>query len=163
MYRLVAILCLQLLIVTLVSCTKDTDDQKDTFTLSSEKPEGFSLTKMQIVGLPNNVDVVDFLVSSQTNNEGELVGTFLSHPRLEPVFYLNETFADLATAEVFFNNLDTGDQAEFSQFAFMLHAYQVWTIRCSEGQNGKILILDARTYLKENNPVAEVMFKAGRD
>jgi hypothetical protein len=162
MHRFGLTICVLSVIIGISSCDKQPDDRADVFTIKSEISHGFSLREMKVLNLAENLDLIDFLVSSQISDNGEVLGAFLSHPKLESIFMLSGSFPDLNSADIFYNSLTLSDEPAFVQFALMLNPYQVWAIRSNGGQMGKILILESQAYVEHNTHKSMVKFRAAR-
>ena len=95
------------------------------------------------------------------NETGTVLGPYLSQQDLESRFILSNTFMDYNSAKSYFDTLTTFKNKTLEQSAFGIKPNQIWIIKTNKGDFGKILIIEAKAEIVENNtPFAEIKFKA---
>jgi len=142
------------------SCEKD-EDSTQIFALNSEAYKGFLFESMKIINFPNSQNIIpDFTVLVQTNGSGEVLSPYLSNPNLENRFFLFDELEDLKNAQEVFDSIQTTEINTFQKFALDIKPYQIWLIKTNSGSVGKILITETKTENIEDNPFAEIKFKA---
>ncbi len=156
------------LLIVLTSCESD-DNSKSEFyslntTVTSNIFKGFSFESLNIINYPNKQNTKpDFIVLAQMNEKETVLSPFLSQQDLESRFILSNTFSDYNNAKSYFDTLVTVENKALEQSALDIKPNQVWVIKTNNGDFGKILIVETKTEIVENNtPFAEIKFKAER-
>jgi hypothetical protein len=161
------------LLIVLTSCEGDDNSKSEFYTLNTTVTsniskgfsfKGFSFESLNIINYPNKQNTKpDFIVLAQTNETGTVLSPLLSQQDLESRFILSNTFSDYNSAKSYFDTLLTVENKTLEQSALDIKPNQVWVIKTNNGDFGKILIVETKTEIVENNtPFAEIKFKAER-
>lgn len=154
------------LLIVLTSCESDYNSKSEFYTLNTTVTsnifKGFSFESLNIINYPNKQNTKpDFIVLAQMNQTGTVLSPFLSQQDLESRFILSNTFSDYNSAKSYFDTLAIVENKTLEQSAFDIKPNQVWVIKTNNGDFGKILIVETKTEIVENNtPFAEIKFKA---
>jgi hypothetical protein len=150
--------------VLLLFCSCDDDDNPSpVYSLNSETYKGFLFEDMKIIDFPNSINLKpDFFVLAQTNDTGDVLSPFLSHPDMESRFVLIAEFQDLESAQGFYDSYLTPEDKPLQQFALNIKPFQIWLIKTNTEKLGKILITETKTSNINNKPFAEMKFKASK-
>ena len=154
------------LLLVFTSCEGDDNLRTELFvlntTVTSNIFKGFSFESLNIINYPNKQNTIpDFIVLAQTNQTGTVLFPFLSQQNLESRFVLSNTFSDFTSAKLYFDTLTTVGNKALEQVAYEIKPNQVWIIKTNKGDFGKILIVETKIEIVENNtPFAEIKFKA---
>lgn len=154
------------LLIVMTSCEGENNLKSEFYTLNttvtSNKFNGFSFENLNIIDYPNKQNIKpDFIVLAQLNETGTVLSPFLSQQELESRFILSNSFSDYNSAKSYFDTLTTIENKTFKQYALGIKPNQVWVIEINNGDVGKILIVETKTAIVENNtPFAEIKFKA---
>ena len=154
------------LLIILTSCEGDENSTPEFYTLNTKVASnifnGFSFESLNIIDYPNKQNTKpDFIVLTQMNETGTVLAPYLSQQNLESRFVLSNTFIDYNSAKSYFDTLTTVKNKTLEQFAFGIKPNQIWIIKTNKGDFGKILIVEAKAEIVENNtPFAEIKFKA---
>ena len=156
------------LLIVLTSCEGDDNLKSEFYTLNTKVTsnifKGFSFESLSIIDYPNKQNTKpDFIVLAQMNEAGTVLSPFLSQQDLESRFILSNNFNDYNSAKSYFDTLTTFENKTLEQSALGIRPNQVWVIKTNKGDFGKILIVETKTEIVENNtPFAEIKFKAER-
>lgn len=119
-----------------------------------------------MIKYPNsNNRTPDFTVLTQQTELGEVISPFLSHYNLDTKFYLVDKYDTYETALANFVSYELPvdyDVFEFDEIAYMVQPNQIWLVKLKSEKLGIILIKSTRHHQHNNNPYAEVTFKAKR-
>lgn len=150
-----------LVLIILISCDEEENKPSDKFTLSSSQYKGFLFEEMQIINFSNTNDSnPDFVVLAQTDENGDIVSPFLTHPELERRFYLSNSFENYEKALSSYNNFAISENYHLRQSALNIEPNQIWLIKTNSEKFGVVLIKSTE-YNKDNDtPYAETTFKA---
>ena len=157
---------LLVILIVVTSCEGDENSNPGFYTLNTEVTSnifnGFSFVSLNIIHYPNKQNTKpDFIVLTQMNETGTVLGPYLSQQDLESRFILSNTFMDYNSAKSYFDTLTTFKNKTLEQSAFGVKPNQIWIIKTNKGDFGKILIIEAKAEIVENNtPFAEIKFKA---
>lgn len=150
-----------MLLLICSSCDEEKDLNTNEFTLNSESLQGFIFEDLIIIEYPNTENQKpDFWVSAQTNDYGDVIAPFLSHPDLESKFALLQQHENFDNARNYFDSYSIVEEPRFQQFGFNVQSNQVWLIKTNTGGFGKIIIIDSHYSNIDNKPFAEITFKA---
>ena len=147
------------LLLFLFSCDREKDIPLDEFTINSADFKGFSFELFKVVDFPGS-QKPDFFVLVQIETHGELKGPYLSHTDLEARFFLAGEFEDSESAKAFYISYLPSQEQTLQQFALNIEPNQVWLIKKNSGNFGKILIIKTKSGQIDDNPFAEIVFKA---
>jgi len=143
------------------SCDKEKTIPTNEFTLDSEMRKGFHFESLSIIDFPNSSELKpDFIVLAQTNEIGDVLSPFLSHPDIESRFILSDEFDNFESAQAYFDSYSTPENEPFQQFATNVKPNQIWLIKTNSGKFGKILIASTAFNNIDDKPYAKVTFKA---
>lgn len=155
------------LLIVLTSCEGDNNIKSEFYTLNTKVTSnifGFSFESLSIIDYPNKQNTKpDFIVLAQMNETATVLSPFLSQQDLESRFILSNNFNDYNSAKSYFDTLKTVENKTLEQFALGIRPNQVWVIKTNKGDFGKILVVETKAEIVENNtPFAEIKFKAER-
>jgi hypothetical protein len=156
-----------IVLICIISACEDHDKTPpDFYTLNTEIspgqiPKGFSFKDMKIISFPDSNNLQpDFILSVHTNETGAILGPMLSNIDLENRFIFRKSYDDLNSAQNYFDTLSIINETPLQTFALDIKPFEVWQIKTNTGETGILLVLETRTQMLNNTPIAEIKFKA---
>lgn len=157
----IKILFIALLLIW-TSCAKENNSPATEFTLASGTFHGFLFENMEIIYFPYSATTTppDFNVFAQTNDQGNILGPYLAHIGSENRFILSKEFDDIESAQTYFDSYSTPETTPLQPFALNVKPNQIWLIKTHSESYGKILIISTDFNNIDNEPFAQITFKA---
>lgn len=126
------------------------------------KYTGFSFSQGENIEYPNSNNITpDIIVLVQTNENGNILGVFLSSAgTLKPTFKLMKQFneTDNDSAQIFFDDLTEVPDSNYMDLALPAKVNQIWAVKTVDDKFGKILILHTEAYADSSNPNSPTLY-----